>query len=367
MFLISSGLLVIAALVYTIYTLVIVRGLSSKSSRPIRTDSPEVAVVISARNEEQNLPQLLSDLISQDYQGHYDIYIADDRSSDSTWKILDQFSRKHSNLHPVRITALSQQMTPKKNALTQCLKRTTAEIILSTDADCRVGPNWVSAAVAQMNEDVGILVGYSQVESKGFFEKYQALDFIGIMVANAGMMSLGYNWSGSGQNLAYRRSAFTDIGGFNPVAHKISGDDVYLVQNIPAKTNLLARFSLDPQHFVRTRPMDSLVGFINQRVRWSSNSRGLEKTDPLFFWFLVSAFLTNVGLLVHSLAGWLGPVFWSILLLKFIAEGLVLIAGARKFAYWPLLFVYPIWFIIQPLYISYVGVMGLFGKFNWKP
>ncbi|NQV14408.1 glycosyltransferase [bacterium] len=367
MIFIITGLLVIATLVYSIYTLIIIGGLFSKKPTIIRSDHPDAAVVISARNEERNLPQLLSDLVNQNYAGRLDIYIADDRSTDSTWKILDRFSKKHPNVHTVRITALSGQMTPKKNALTECLRQTTAEIIISTDADCRVGPNWVSSAVAQMEGEVGILVGYSQVQGSTLFQHYQALDFIAIMVSNAGMMARGFSWSGSGQNLAYRRSAFTDIGGFNRVAHKISGDDIYLVQTIPAITGLKARFSFDPDHFVRTQPVDSLPAFINQRVRWSSNSKGLEKTDPLFFGFLLSAFLANTLLLVLLLSGWMGIVFWSTLMLKFLMEGLVLLAGARHFGYWSLLILYPLWFLIQPLYISYIGIMGLYGKFNWKP
>ncbi|MCF6237484.1 MAG: glycosyltransferase [Candidatus Marinimicrobia bacterium] len=314
-----TGLLVLSTLIYTIYTLVITRGLLSIPSSSPRADHPTVAIVIAARNEEQNLPQLLSDLVAQNYLGPLDIYIADDRSTDSTWSILEQFSRKHNNLHPVRVSALAQHMTPKKNALTECLKQTTAELILTTDADCRVGPAWVASAVSQLGEDVGILIGYSQVEANTFFQRYQALDFVGIMAANAGMMTQGRVWSGSGQNLAYRRSAFTAIGGFNPVAHKISGDDVYLVQTIPAKTGLQARFNFDPDHFVRTMPMNSLKEFINQRIRWSSNSRGLEKSKPWFFAFLVSAFLTNLLLLISVVSGWFIFAFWFALVLKFLA------------------------------------------------
>ncbi len=362
-----GSLLVIVTLVYASFTSVIIRGLFLNIFRASRTDHPDVAVVIAARNEEQNLPQLLADLAAQNYPGKLDFYLADDRSTDSTWRILEQFSRRHANLHPVRVTDLSQNMTPKKNALTQCLKQTTAELILTTDADCRVGPSWVASAVSQMDEEVGILVGYSQVEASTLFQRYQALDFIGIMVANAGMMAQGQAWSGSGQNLAYRRSAFTAIGGFNPVAHKVSGDDVYLVQTIPAKTGLQARFNFDSDHFVRTMPMDTLKAFLNQRIRWSSNSKGLEKNKPWFFTFLVSAFLSNLILLISALAGWFSVFFWSAVIIKFLAEGLVLLAGARRFGYWSLLAIYPLWFLAQPVYISYVGLRGLQGKFSWKP
>jgi len=361
------SLLALATLSYGVFTLIISRGLLTGPSKSSQKSTPAVAVIIAARNEEHNLPGLLADLAAQDYAGQLDIYIADDRSTDSTWSILDNFARQHTHFHPIRIRTLSEKMTPKKNALTLCLKQTTAEIIMSTDADCRLGPAWVSSAVSYLDEEVGILVGYSQVESSSLFAAYQALDFAAVMVANAGMMLQGTVWSGSGQNLAYRRSAFTAIGGFNPVAHKVSGDDVYLVQTIPGKTGLQARFITDPRHYVSTAPMSSLKKFINQRIRWSSNSRGLEKRDPLFFSFLLSAFLCNFMILVLGLMGQGGPGFWVPVGLKFAFEGLVLILGARRFGFWSLLKWYPLWFVLQPLYISYVGLMGLRGKFNWKP
>ncbi len=367
MSMIVTGLLVTATLVYGLYTVYISKGLLSGKHGDVSPLTPSVAVVIAARNEADNLPLLLTDLAAQQYSGKLDIYIADDRSTDSTWTILDQFSKSHSQFHPVRVTSPSSQMTPKKHALTECLKRTTAEIILSTDADCRVGPEWVSSAVQQMDDDTGILVGYSQVESDGFFSKYQALDFIGIMVSNAGMMANGYAWSGSGQNLAYRRSIFTDIGGFNPVADRVSGDDVYLVQAISARPGFYAKFNFDQAHFVRTQAMESIQSFINQRIRWSSNSRGLEKTDPLFFGFLLSAFMSNLMILVSLIMGARGTAFWVTVGIKFLAEFSVMMFGARRFGYWSVLPLFPVWFILQPVYITAVGLLGLRGKFSWKP
>ena len=366
MSLILSGLLFIATLAYVTYTLFFIRGLLKPPATEINPETPDVAVVVAARNEEIALPQLLEDLLAQDYMGRFDVYIANDRSSDGTGQLLEKFAKRHPNFHPVQIVKTSEQMTPKKHALTECLKQTRAELVLATDADCRMGAGWISSAVRQLDKDTGILVGYAQVQANSFFERYQALDYVGIVVSNAGMMNLGYAWSGSGANLAYRRSAFTSIGGFNPVAEKVSGDDFYMVQTIPRKTGSRARFNFDPAHFVRTRPTASIPAFLTQRIRWSSNSRGLEKTDPRFFSFLVSAFLTNLTLLLALLLGLFNPWFWVSLMLKLAAEGTVMLVGAKRFGYGSLLWVFPLWFLLQPLYISFVGIMGLRGKFQWK-
>ena len=52
------------------------------------------------------------------------------------------------------------------------------------------------------------------------------------MAANAGSIGWGMAWSGSGQTLAYRRSAFQKINGFEAVTERISGDDMHLIQAI---------------------------------------------------------------------------------------------------------------------------------------
>ena len=60
-------------------------------------------------------------------------------------------------------------MTPKKYALTKAIEKSEGEIILTTDADCRVPRDWVSnmAQLAQNNE--GIVIGYSKIESMKSF------------------------------------------------------------------------------------------------------------------------------------------------------------------------------------------------------
>ena len=61
------------------------------------------------------------------------------------------------------------------------------------------------------------------------------------------------------------------INGFNPVKELMSGDDMYLVQNISSIKG--AVFNYDPSSFVSTLPKKTFTSYINQRIRWSSNSK----------------------------------------------------------------------------------------------
>ena len=60
---------------------------------------PFVSVVIASRNEAHNLPKLLELLSEQTYpQNSYEIIIVNDRSSDSSEKILKEYLTKINNL-----------------------------------------------------------------------------------------------------------------------------------------------------------------------------------------------------------------------------------------------------------------------------
>jgi hypothetical protein len=235
------------------------------------------------------------------------------------------------------------------------------DVILSTDADCRVGKFWVSSMAYSVVQQDGISIGYSKVAGESFFERFQMLDFLGIITANAGAGGWGHFWSGTGQNLAYNKSDFEAIGGFEPVKDKISGDDMYLVQSISKlKSGMI---NIDANSFVTTAAVPTFSRFINQRIRWSSNSKDNAMKSHLFFAFLSSAFLCNATLLLSFLFGhsWLFLFF-----LKFIFEGSAVMLGGKLFNTKINPIVYVAWALAQPIYIPVVGLMGLQNQYTWK-
>lgn len=327
---------------------------------------PRVAIVVAARNESKNLPNLLNDLIHQNYApDRLEIWIADDRSTDDTWQIIQQYQRKCEFLHGIRIRESNPLMTGKKNALTQCIRKTQSPIILQTDADCRVGPGWAESMAAAFTGETGLVVGYSgRTPAQNFMGRYEAFDYLALNAANLGVLLNGRAWSGSGTNLAFLRAAFTDIRGFDLVADRVGDDDIYLVQSIADLSKYSVAVNLEKPGRVFSSTDSTLSGFFQQRIRWASTARGTEKRAPLFWIFLVSAFLSNVALLI----GWSVALYaWLIWIgAKFISDFAVTALAAKRFEQLRLLPIFPIWFIIQPLYIPVVAIFGLLGRFKWK-
>ena len=365
----TTVLLVFCGL-YFLYTIIILIGLNRLRPAPIVDETPPVSVVVAARNEAENLPRLLDGLIAQDYPiDAFEIIVVDDRSTDKTEAILSEYAKRYPALRSIRITENTTDVAGFKNhAISEGIARAKGDVILATDADCQVQPGWARSMVSTLqsgDNPPGIVVGFSRMETPhdSNLEAYQQLDFLALMTANAGVTSFGWAWSGSGQNLAYRKDTFDEIGGFSGAADRPSGDDFYLVQTISKQYPI--RFNSSPDSFVATLPKTTFKQFLTQHFRWASNTRYLLNARPLFLTFLISAFITNLSVLL-GLLFWNFPMWLTIIVLKLLFETMVIHRGSKQFET-PVSFnTFMGWFILQPIYIPVTGINGLIGKVRWK-
>ena len=364
------GLMWVALGVYCLYVVLFITGLYRLKKTPEKTSLshyPIVSVVIAARNESENLNSLLEDFVTQDYpKNKLEIIVADDRSTDGTWKIIVRFTNEYLNFKGVQITKKSNKMTPKKHALSEAISIAKGTIILSTDGDCRVPKTWVSSMVGEFENNIGVVAGFSSVATESrLFHLFQRIDFLSLMSANAGAMGIGFFWAGSGQNLAYQKSYFNQVDGFLPVAHEISGDDIYLIQTISSIGG--GSFNPNPEGAVMTLPVDSLWQFINQRIRWASNSPKQYQSQIWFLVFLLSVYIVNVSLLLHIVLGVFTLTFILMCVFKVFLEGVTIYFGGW-ISKTPVSFpVFLLWSLVQIVYIPLMGFLGISGRFNWKP
>lgn len=340
------------------------------------TKKYRVSVVVAARNEEQNIRTLLSELLQQTYpSSKYEIILVNDESEDGTGEIIDEFVNKYDNVkHIHAISDRETGLTAKKNALNQGIRQSTGELILSTDADCHVKPTWIETMVSYFTDDVGMVIGFSQLGDKqypySFFERVQAVDFLSLMAAAQGSSNLNFPLAVSGQNIAYRKAAFEAVGGFEKIKHRISGDDVLLLQLIRKYTNWKIRFAPSERAFNWTQPEKTIKSFLNQRKRWASNGSYQTRLNKIFFFFIVSVFITNLILLFGT------PVYYLLydtikipficLLAKIIVEFSIILKGSLVYQRKDLVKYFPIWAVLQIPYVIFTGLMGSLGCFIWK-
>ena len=143
-----SALLFAFICCYLFFIIFIVTGLFKHSVLPIQSsiELPMVSIIIAARNEEASLPNLIQDLINQEYPlDKLEVIIINDRSTDSTKEILAKAEEDYALIKTITVQQASSNMTPKKHALTLGIESAQGDIIVLTDADCRVGKLWASS------------------------------------------------------------------------------------------------------------------------------------------------------------------------------------------------------------------------------
>lgn len=213
---------------------------------------PKVAVVVAARNEQKNMPDLIASLSAQEYpKDLVSFWIVDDDSDDATWAIANNAASSDNRFHAIRSNPLSAIASPKKRALDTAIQRCDAEWIVTTDADCTPGPGWLKALAACMDEDVGAVVGYAPLV--GVTNPVQAIaagESWSSAALSSAAIGLGYPFNAFGRNFAYRRQLYFDLGGYGDDGSVASGDDDLLLQRISALSRWKSVFVSDERSHV---------------------------------------------------------------------------------------------------------------------
>lgn len=328
-----------------------------------------VSVIIVAHNEAANLRELFLSLLNQDYPlDLYEVIFADDDSDDETEAIVNEYIGSKMNVTYIKVKGRDTVISPKKHALEKAIALAKGEIILTTDADCIPPPTWIRSMLMLFTDKVSMVAGYSRTylpnwDQASILHKYEHLDFAFTYMVMAGGYTIGKSWACIGQNLAYRRSAFYDVGGFSSIQHLISGDDVNLMQVMRRKGHKIV-FNFLPSSFVHTRPVASWKQLINQRSRWASNMKYQLKFNPEFFYILLSmAFMYWGGLLMMFFNFYLGLLIFAF---RILIENITLNNARRFFGVSArMMRFYPIWLVIQTFFLVFTMVLGQFNIFVW--
>jgi len=338
-----------------------------------QTHNTRVSIIIPARNEENNIRQLLDDLLAQTYAHNYfEVLIVDDHSDDHTAEIANAFFQQNKNhLQGKLILQNGDEQTTsyKKKAIEHAIQLSTGSLIITTDADCRLNPGWLETIIDfYEKEKPKMIVGPVGFHNEGsFFEKMQSLEFLSLIAITAGSIKIGKPLMCNGANLAYEKQAFRDAGGFGNDNFS-SGDDVFLLFRIKKIFgNRAIRFVKNREAVVYTEAKKTLGGFIHQRTRWASKNKGYD-----FKIILVSAtvYFVNlficVGLIVSLFLPWLHLAMMIALFVKIIID-LPIMVGIVNFVKRTRIFVYAVPLIfLYPFYIVLTGALGILGNYNWK-
>ena len=324
------------------------------------------------RNESKNISGLLTSLKSQDFPVELtEIILIDDHSTDDTWQLISAYNQT-GYIRAIRLQDVAG-LNPgsyKKQAISAGIDIASGELIITTDADCSFQPQWISTIVA-CHQDTGSVFIAAPVRFRlkgSFLSIFETLDFITLQGITGASVASGFHTMCNGANLAYTKTAFVEVNGFDGIDHIPSGDDMLLMYKISRKHPDKVSYLKARQAIVDTSGADSLGIFFNQRIRWAS--KAVHYDDKRIFWVLMTVYVVNVSFLIAGIASFWKTNYFLFFLLMLIAKVLIEFPFVNRvtmfFGQQRLMRYFP---FMQPFHILYTiiaGWLGKFGSYEWK-
>jgi len=262
------------------------------------------SIVIAAKNEYENLLELIPLLLKQEATT-FEIIIVNDQSTDQTESLLQEFESKHSNFHYKTIKETPLNFNSKKYALDTGIRMAKYDCVLLTDADCLPSsPQWAKKMVSQQSDEKEIVLGISHYTyKKGFLNLIIRYETLQTMISYLGFALVGMPYMGVGRNLCYTKTAFIKAEGFSGIEKIVGGDDDLLIQKIAKKKVAIC---IDKEAICCSKPKKKLSSYLKQKKRHLSVGRyylpkfkfllALEASSNMFFYGLFLFFIINDNL-----------------------------------------------------------------------
>lgn len=333
----------------------------------------KISVIVPARNEETHIGACIESLLAQDYPVDLlEIIVVDDHSTDATAKITQSFAT--ANLHYIDLQkhkdAGAKVVAYKKLALATGIAHAGGELIVTTDADCTAGTQWLKhiAAIYEHDKSVMVVAPVDFTCNSCTVQLFQSLDFMSMQGITAATLQLKLGNMCNGANLAFQRAAYGKVDGYKGVDHIASGDDYLLMMKLNKAYSGAISYLKSPEAIVYTPPQPDWRGFLQQRIRWASKSGKYD--DKKMTAVLMLVYLFNLSFIAMLIVAIFNNSYFIYLAAMFVAKVIVeliyLYPVAVFFGKRKQLWIFP---LLQPLHIVYIivaGLLGFAGKYQWK-
>ena len=330
------------------------------------------SIIIPFRNEATNLQELLNSLLQLNYaKNKFECIFVDDDSTDTSSEIIHKYLSK-TELNYSVVNNLRASASPKKDAINTAIQLANFDWIITTDADCTLPNSWLQLfdEFSEMNTSVMIVgpVMYS-TNNSSFLENFQLLDFLSLQAATLGGFGIKKPFLCNGANLAYKKTVFLELNGFQGNDNIASGDDIFLFEKFYKKYPYRVHFLKSNQAIVSTKAIKSWKGLIQQRMRWAAKSSSYTLGMGKFVGIIV--LLMNLAFIICLVGLFNDQVnthyYFYCMLLKFLVDFIVIKQIAVSYhSNSKKIKAYFFGSLLYPFFSSYVFFKSLTSTYTWK-
>jgi poly-beta-1,6-N-acetyl-D-glucosamine synthase len=330
-----------------------------------------ISVIIPMRNEEYTINILLEALKQQNYPKElYEIIVIDDHSSDQALLKADQ-----NEINNIRILSLPENISGKKASIRHGIEASTGQLIITTDADCCMDSNWLNCYASYYEKfNPEMLLGpvvaartFNANRWKSIFESMQALELFSLLGTTAGATKIGCPIMCNGANLAFTKSAYTEIEHLYNNDKIQSGDDIFALLALKKKFPGKVHFIKSSEAKIITPLPDQLKSFFQQRKRWTAKSKYYN--DGAIIITALTVFAVNFLLLTCLISGILNGNFSNFFILFFMKSAIdfpllqrvTCFFGEKRLLGW-----FPVVQSFYFLYVCFTVFAAFISPITWK-
>lgn len=199
------------------------------------SEYPLVSVLIPARNEEDNIGNIVSCVLKQDYP-NFELIVLNDNSEDGTLNILQEIQKKDSKLKIINGKPLPSEWIGKSWACHQLSQEAKGEYLLFIDADVLISKNAIGSAVYNIKKFKSkLLSSFSTQIMKTLGERlivptinWQVLTILPLILVNK--FKSNFVLAANGQFLMVEKSTYSKLGGHEAIK-SINTEDMNIARN----------------------------------------------------------------------------------------------------------------------------------------
>lgn len=347
---------------YFLQSVTFVIGAKKRFKKLVGADLPTVTVIVAARDEEDKILRTLESLNRLIYpEGKLQIIIVDDRSTDKTGLIIDEFISDKPIFSKIIPDEPEGKMVGKVNALATAIRQAKGEVIMTTDADCEVKPEWVKTIASHYQDDVGMVDSYTTQVADNAFSGMQAIDFIYLLLVGGGTINLDLPISCIGNNMSFRKKAYEEIGGYESLSFSVT-EDFTLLMAIYKLNKYRILFPLNIDALVTSIACPDFKSLYRQKKRWGVGGLGVPiRGFLIMFW----GYLTSLGVLLTPF--FFSPIWLYLIFFKIVIDFFVLYPVHQKLGitknlkyFWA----YEVYYILYVLILPFIVLPNR--KVIWK-
>ena len=253
----------LALYLLTLYCLIYIQNRKRFFESPPIKKQFSLSMIVPCYNAEDVIGETIQSLLNSDYKGLKKIIVADDCSTDNTYKIAKSFERKY--LRKVKVVRTLKNTGRAAGAKNFGAKFAKTDLIGFTDDDSRPKKDAISKMIGFFNNSkTGGVTSRVLVQNRdSFLGKLQSLEYKIIAFTRKILGFVDAIYVTNGPLSIYRKKAFKDVGGFSMTNWT---EDIEITWHMVSKGY---KINIAIPARVYTVVPSTFKGWFRQRLRWN--------------------------------------------------------------------------------------------------